>query len=206
MHTLIELSHVSKHYMNPGSGKRTPVLRDINLSVEKGETVAVVGPSGSGKSTLLNLMGALDQPSSGKVKIKGVDLSVLSENELASVRNRTIGFIFQLHHLLGQCTVFENVLEQYPNPSNGEKKILQQIARELLLMEGSDWPFLLYTNQAKEYANQRFHHHHQRFNKLLWVAKNFKEKKRISLQDLEEIESIDSCFKDINIDYFRKNS
>lgn len=110
MHMLIELDHVSKHYTHPGSGKRTPVLRDINLSVEKGETVAVVGPSGSGKSTLLNLMGALDQPSSGKVKLKGVDLSLLSENELSRVRNRTIGFIFQLHHLLGQCTVFENVL------------------------------------------------------------------------------------------------
>jgi ABC-type lipoprotein export system ATPase subunit len=110
MHMLIELDHVSKHYTHPGSGKRTPVLRDINLSVEKGGTVALVGPSGSGKSTLLNIMGALDQPSSGKVKLNGEDLSLLSENELSRVRNRTIGFIFQLHHLLGQCTVLENVL------------------------------------------------------------------------------------------------
>jgi lipoprotein-releasing system ATP-binding protein len=110
MHMLIELDHVSKHYTHPGSGKKTPVLRDINLSVEKGETVALVGPSGSGKSTLLNIMGALDQPSSGKVKLKGEVLSLLSENELSRIRNRTIGFIFQLHHLLGQCTVFENVL------------------------------------------------------------------------------------------------
>lgn len=98
----------------------------------------------------------------------------------------------------------EMILETNPNPQNWEDRILKQIARELILMEGSDWPFLLYTKQAKEYANQRFHHHHQRFNKLIWAAKNFNEKNHISLQELEEIESIDSCFEDINIDYFRK--
>ena len=101
-------------------------------------------------------------------------------------------------------TFIEKVLETNPNPPSREERILKQIARELVLMEGSDWPFLLYTKQAKEYANQRFHHHHQRFNKLIWGAKNFNEKNRISLQDLEEIESIDSCFEDINLDYFRK--
>lgn len=99
---------------------------------------------------------------------------------------------------------FENVLEINPNPNNWEKRILQQIARELLLMEGSDWPFLLYTQQAKEYANQRFHHHHQRFNKLIWQAKDFNDKNRLSLRDLEEIETIDSCFQNIDINYFRK--
>ncbi|MFX1394706.1 MAG: glycoside hydrolase family 57 protein [Promethearchaeota archaeon] len=101
---------------------------------------------------------------------------------------------------------FENILEFNQNPNKWEERILKQIARELLLMEGSDWPFLLYTKQAKEYANQRFHHHHQRFNKLIWAAKNFNEKNRISLHELEEIESIDSCFENINIDYFRKKS
>ena len=100
----------------------------------------------------------------------------------------------------------EKILETNPNPNNWEQRILKQAARELLLMEGSDWPFLLYTKQAKEYANQRFHHHHQRFNKLLWVAKNFNEKERITLRELEEIESIDTCFQDINIDYFKKQS
>ncbi len=97
------------------------------------------------------------------------------------------------------------ILEANLNPNNWEQRILKQAARELLLMEGSDWPFLLYTKQAKEYANQRFHHHHQRFNKLLWAAKNFNEKERITLRELEEIESIDSCFQDINIDYFKKH-
>ena len=71
-------------------------------------------------------------------------------------------------------------------------------------MEGSDWPFLLYTEQAKEYANQRFHHHHQRFLKLIWAAKDFNETNRISLSELEGIESIDSCFQEININYFKK--
>ncbi|NVM38418.1 MAG: DUF1957 domain-containing protein, partial [Candidatus Lokiarchaeota archaeon] len=99
---------------------------------------------------------------------------------------------------------FENVLENIPNPNVWEERILKQIARELILMEGSDWPFLLYTEQAKEYANQRFHHHHQRFNKLIWAAKDFNDKKRFSLETLEEIESIDSCFQNIDIKYFRK--
>ena len=71
-------------------------------------------------------------------------------------------------------------------------------------MEGSDWSFLLYTKQAKEYANQRFHHHHQRFNKLIWAAKDLNDKSRISVRELEEFESIDSCFQNINLDYFRK--
>ncbi|MFW9938957.1 MAG: 1,4-alpha-glucan branching protein domain-containing protein, partial [Candidatus Thorarchaeota archaeon] len=107
-------------------------------------------------------------------------------------------------YINGSIKEFENVLEKYPNPIDWERKILQQIARELILMEGSDWPFLLYTTQAKEYANQRFHHHHQRFLKLIWAAKDFKDSSRISLKDLEEIEAIDSCFQDIDINYFRK--
>lgn len=99
---------------------------------------------------------------------------------------------------------FENVLAQNSNPNEWERRILQQIARELVLLEGSDWPFLLYTEQAKEYANQRFHHHHQRFNKLIWAAKDFNDKNRLTLEALEEIESIDSCFQNININYFKR--
>ncbi|KKL27507.1 hypothetical protein LCGC14_2384450, partial [marine sediment metagenome] len=99
---------------------------------------------------------------------------------------------------------FENILKTNPNPNEWEKRILKQTARELILMEGSDWPFLLYTKQAKEYANQRFHHHHQRFLKLIWAAKDFNDEARISIRELNEIETIDSCFQDINIDYFRK--
>ncbi|TFG00236.1 MAG: DUF1957 domain-containing protein [Promethearchaeota archaeon] len=99
---------------------------------------------------------------------------------------------------------FERVLEKIHSPKAWEKEVLQQTARELLLMEGSDWPFLLYTKQAKEYANKRFHHHHQRFNKLIWQAKDFSEPHRLPKNELNQIKSIDSCFPDLNIDYFRK--
>jgi 1,4-alpha-glucan branching enzyme len=99
---------------------------------------------------------------------------------------------------------FETVLANIPSPEGWEKEVLQQTARELLLMEGSDWPFLLYTKQAKEYANKRFHHHHQRFNKLIWQARNFNEPNRLPKEEFEHMKSIDSCFQDINVDYFRK--
>ncbi|MFX1409316.1 MAG: 1,4-alpha-glucan branching protein domain-containing protein [Promethearchaeota archaeon] len=107
-------------------------------------------------------------------------------------------------YINGSIKEFENVLEKNLNPNLWEERILKQIARELLLMEGSDWPFLLYTSQAKEYANQRFHHHHQRFNKLIWAAKDFNDKNRLYIREFKEIESIDSCFQAIDIDYFRK--
>ncbi|MGV9204252.1 MAG: glycoside hydrolase family 57 protein [Promethearchaeia archaeon] len=98
----------------------------------------------------------------------------------------------------------EMVLAKNKNPNERGLRILQQTARELLLMEGSDWPFLLYTKQAKEYANERFHHHHQRFNKLIWAAKDPNDKIRLNTHELEEIEEIDSCFQELNLDYFRK--
>lgn len=86
------------------------VLRDVTLQVDQGEAIAVVGPSGSGKSTLLNIIGGLDRPTSGTVNFDGKNLSTLDDSELAQIRNQEIGFVFQLHHLLPQCTVLENVL------------------------------------------------------------------------------------------------
>jgi len=91
-------------------GGRLWVLRHVDLTVSEGQAVAIVGPSGSGKSTLLNLAGTLDRPTSGKVLLGGEDLSSLGDAELAALRNRRIGFVFQLHHLLPQCTIWENVL------------------------------------------------------------------------------------------------
>ena len=88
----------------------TRVLQGADLTVLKGEAVAIVGPSGSGKSTLLNLIGGLDRPSKGEVVFEGRDLSGLGAEDLATLRNREIGFIFQLHHLLPQCSVLENAL------------------------------------------------------------------------------------------------
>lgn len=86
------------------------VLAGAELSLARGESLAVVGPSGCGKSTLLNLMAALDRPSAGKVLFDGKDLADMSDGELASLRQSSIGLVFQLHHLLGQCTALENVL------------------------------------------------------------------------------------------------
>jgi len=104
---VMELRDVSKSY--PGTVP-IPVLRAASLRVERGETVALVGPSGSGKSTLLNLLGTLDTPDSGSVWISGQDVTQLDAKGLARVRNRDLGFIFQSHHLLPQCSVLENVL------------------------------------------------------------------------------------------------
>ena len=106
---MIELNEISKSYPQPGGGE-IPVLREISLKVQAGESLVVTGPSGSGKSTLLNIIGALDRPASGTVRFDGQELSDLTERELARLRNRRIGFVFQLHHLLPQCTVLENVL------------------------------------------------------------------------------------------------
>jgi lipoprotein-releasing system ATP-binding protein len=86
------------------------VLRDINLTLDRGEAVAIMGPSGSGKSTLLHLLGTLDRPTGGQVTLDGTDPFALTESELSSFRNRRIGFVFQDHHLLPQCSVLENVL------------------------------------------------------------------------------------------------
>lgn len=106
---LLRLENVAKDYADAG-GKTLPILRGISFQIGAGETVAIVGPSGSGKSTLLNVIGGLDRPTKGSVHLAGRDLSKLSDQELAQARNREIGFIFQAHHLLPQCTVLENVL------------------------------------------------------------------------------------------------
>jgi lipoprotein-releasing system ATP-binding protein len=107
---LLKLDNVSKYYDNTEDHQLYYVLKDLTLEVNAGESLAVIGPSGSGKSTLLNIIGLLDRPSSGKVLLDGNDISQLDDKQQARVRNREIGFVFQLHHLLPQCTVLENVL------------------------------------------------------------------------------------------------
>ncbi len=103
----VELRGVTKWY---NSAPERRILDELNLVVSAGERFAIVGPSGCGKSTLLNLLGTLDSPSEGKIIIDGIDTSGLSENAIAKVRSEKIGFIFQMHHLLPQCTALENVL------------------------------------------------------------------------------------------------
>lgn len=105
--TVIELIHLFKSYY---LGKEEiPVLKDINLKVLKNEYVALMGPSGSGKSTLMNILGCLDKPTSGKYLLNGIDVSEMNDTELAAVRNKFIGFVFQTFHLLPRNTALENV-------------------------------------------------------------------------------------------------
>src|SRR5687767_5162761 len=125
---LAELRRVTKSYRSADQ----PVLVDCNLQVEASQTVAIVGPSGSGKSTLLNLLGALDRPDSGEVHVAGQDLSKLDLDGLATYRNTTVGFIFQLHHLLPQCTVLENVLIPTLAQKDADRSALTARARTLI--------------------------------------------------------------------------
>jgi len=129
---ILELRDVHKGYASPEGTGSLEVLRGIDLSVESGESLAVVGPSGSGKSTLLNLMGALDRPTAGEVRFRGERLSEMGERELARLRNREIGFVFQLHHLLPQLTVLENVLLPTLPAGRGGDPEAHERARRLL--------------------------------------------------------------------------
>ena len=130
---LLELRNISKKYEIPSGEGHTTVLRDVSLQITQGESVAVVGPSGSGKSTLLNIIGALDKPTSGVVTFAGKNLADLDDAELSQIRNQEIGFVFQLHHLLPQCTVFENVLiPTIPPGLEKEDEDVQERARNLL--------------------------------------------------------------------------
>jgi len=131
--TILELLDVAKRYETGGPDGGPEVLRGVNLRVAAGESLAVVGPSGSGKSTLLNLIGGLDRPSGGRVLFEGRDLADLSDADLARFRNRRIGFVFQLHHLLPQCTVLENVLVPTLVGGDGAEKEEAELRAERLL-------------------------------------------------------------------------
>jgi lipoprotein-releasing system ATP-binding protein len=104
----LRVEHLSKDY--PTRSGPLPVLRDVSLALDRGEALAIMGPSGSGKSTLLHILGTLDRPSAGDVRLDGKDPFALSEPALADFRNRHVGFVFQDHYLLPQCSVLENVL------------------------------------------------------------------------------------------------
>ncbi len=127
---LAELSNVTKSYRNGADA--VPVLNGVSLTIGEGETVAIVGPSGCGKSTLLNLLGALDRPDSGELRVAGQELTKLGPEELAAFRNTTVGFVFQLHHLLPQCTVLENVLVPSIVRKGADRAALRDRAKSLL--------------------------------------------------------------------------
>jgi lipoprotein-releasing system ATP-binding protein len=129
MGTLVAVERVSKTFVH--EGRQVPILNGIDLSIDQGEMLCVVGPSGAGKSTLLHLLGTLDLPSEGRILYDGQDVTTYSSARLADFRNRSIGFVFQFHHLLPEFTALENVL--MPGRIRGENRgALEQRARDLL--------------------------------------------------------------------------
>jgi len=153
---LLELKNIRKDYEVPSGNETMTVLRDISLQVEQGEAIAVVGPSGSGKSTLLNIIGALNKPTAGIVNFDGNDLSTLNDSDLAKIRNREIGFVFQLHHLLPQCTVLENVLvPTIPLKSRNDEGDTVNRAKQLLTRVGLEKHFNYFPAQLSGGEQQR---------------------------------------------------
>src|SRR2546430_7790008 len=105
--TLVAAKDVKKSFQH--MGRTLEVLRGIDLSIAEGEMVGIVGQSGAGKSTLLHCMGTLDVPTSGSIRVAGEEITQLASSRLAALRNRTIGFVFQFHHLLPEFNALENV-------------------------------------------------------------------------------------------------
>jgi lipoprotein-releasing system ATP-binding protein len=130
MANIISLKNINKIY---GKDIKTQVLYDVNLEIEAQSFNSIIGASGSGKSTILNLIGTLDRPTSGEIFINGIQTDSMNSNQLAVLRNETIGFIFQFHYLLPEFTALENVLIPY-RIKNG--KVTQEVKeRALELME-----------------------------------------------------------------------
>ena len=138
---LLTVSDIHKSYRNDKGEISRSVLNGLNLEVNAGKKIAIVGPSGSGKTTLLNLMGSIDQPDQGDVLFKGKSILRFNSTERTAFRNREVGFIFQLHHLLPQCTAMENVLVPslvVKNRKGEHEKRAEELFRLLDLWEIKD--------------------------------------------------------------------
>ena len=134
MSRTLEISNLSKIYGEDDT--QVKALQNVDLTVEKGEFVLIVGSSGSGKSTLLNMIGLLDKPTSGRVLIDGIDTTKLNDSKISSFRNKKLGFIFQFSNLLSDLTVFENVL--LPKQISGMNSSDEKQAKDLLHAVGLD--------------------------------------------------------------------
>jgi lipoprotein-releasing system ATP-binding protein len=157
MNELVVAASLSRHFI---AGTDTlEVLRDVNLEVAEGETVAVTGESGCGKSTLLGLIGGLDTPTGGTVTVRGLDIGGLDEVALSAYRNREVGFIFQFHFLLKDFTALENVV--IPGMmGNQPSRALRERARQLLSEVGLEgrmdaWPLELSGGERQRVAVAR---------------------------------------------------
>lgn len=121
---MIELQHIYKWYQTGGT--RNFILKDINLSIQEGEFISIMGPSGSGKSTLLNIIGMLDAPSEGEYNFMGQSVFALKEKQRQELYKKNIGFIFQAYHLIDELTVYENIETPllYQNIKGAERKAM----------------------------------------------------------------------------------
>ncbi len=148
--SLIELKNVSKVYSN----RSVPVyaLRNVNLKIKKGENIAIIGPSGSGKSTLLHILGCLDRPTKGKVFIDGKDVSNLNDNQLAFIRRKRIGFVFQFFNLIPSFTALKNV--ELPMIFS-KRKDREERAKKLLKLVGLEKRMGHYPSQLSGGEAQR---------------------------------------------------
>ena len=124
---ILRIEHVYKEYGDKNN--KVLALNDVNLSVNKGQFVAIVGSSGSGKTTLLNMMGALDRPSKGKIIVSGKNIDQMSEDERVLFRRRNIGFVFQSYNLISDLTAYENII--LPIQADGEK-VNEQYLKDIL--------------------------------------------------------------------------
>jgi len=122
---MLELENITKVYK--AGQTEVPALRGISCRIESGEMVSIIGPSGSGKSTLMNIIGCLDKPTSGRYRLDGTEVSELNDNQLAEIRNKKIGFVFQSFHLLSRTTALANVELPliYSGASNRRQRALQ---------------------------------------------------------------------------------
>ncbi len=156
MAVLLELKHLKKVY-NLGQENEFTALKGIDLDINKGDFVAIMGPSGSGKSTLMNILGALDRPTSGKYIVGGEDISGYNKNQLADFRNRDVGFIFQQFNLLPRLSVQENVLlpTLYGHIDNPEEKMKDSLGKVGLASKRKNKPNQLSGGEMQRVAIAR---------------------------------------------------
>ena len=133
MHNIIELKNINKIY---GTSIKYKALSDINLTFQEGTFNSIIGASGSGKSTLLNIIGTLDKPTSGELYINGIRTDTMKKNQLAELRNETIGFVFQFHYLLPEFTAIENILMPYMIKNSKPSKEIIERAENLINLVG----------------------------------------------------------------------